>query len=136
VTPVGPATVYNIAVDQDESYVVDNAVVHNCQPFSSAGLRLGASDPRALWPWVAEMIRFTRPTYLFGENVARIRLHGELRRVVRTLAALGYVGSWWCLTAADVGAPHKRERLTLFAVRADAPHAHTVHDDGRGHLGT
>lgn len=90
-----------------------------CQPFSSAGKRLGELDPRALWPWVAEMVRVLRPTFLFGENVGRVCTNSELRRVVRTLAAIGYVGSWRCLTASDVKAPHKRERLTLFAVRAD-----------------
>lgn len=91
-----------------------------CQPHSSAGKRLGEEDPRALWPNVARAVQELRPAVLLGENVARVATNGELRRVVRALAALGYVGTWRCLTAASIGAPHKRDRLTLVAVRADA----------------
>jgi DNA (cytosine-5)-methyltransferase 1 len=90
-----------------------------CQPHSAAGKRLGEADPRALWPSVHRIIAALRPRFLFGENVARIATNGELRRVVRTLAALGYVGAWRSVRAADVGAPHRRARLFLFAMRAD-----------------
>lgn len=91
-----------------------------CQPHSSAGKRLGEADPRALWPHVARAVGALRPRILFGENVARVASNGELRRVVRALADLGYVGAWRCVTAAEIGAPHKRARLALVAVRADA----------------
>jgi DNA (cytosine-5)-methyltransferase 1 len=91
-----------------------------CQPFSAAGKRLGEADPRALWPEVARLIAGLRPRYLFGENVARIASNGELGRVVLTLAHLGYVGTYRTLRASDIGAPHRRDRLALFAVRGDA----------------
>lgn len=91
-----------------------------CQPHSSAGLRLGEDDPRALLPHVVRGIAHLRPRILLGENVARVTTNGELRRAVRALAALGYVGTWRCGTAADEGAPHKRDRVALVAVRADA----------------
>ena len=45
-TPVGEETVFNIEVDEDHSYVVQSAVVHNCQAFSVAGLRKGLDDER------------------------------------------------------------------------------------------
>lgn len=45
-TPVGEETVFNIEVDEDHSYVVQSAVVHNCQAFSVAGLRQGLDDAR------------------------------------------------------------------------------------------
>lgn len=90
-----------------------------CQPHSAAGKRLGEADPRALWPQVARVIATLRPQYLFGENVARVAGNGELRRVVRTLAEVGYVGAWRCVRASDVGAPHRRDRLFLVGVRAD-----------------
>ncbi len=90
-----------------------------CQPHSSAGKRLGEADPRALWPNVARVIAELRPRIFLGENVARVATNGELRRVVRSLAALGYVGTWRCVTAAGVGAPHKRDRCFVVAVRAD-----------------
>lgn len=91
-----------------------------CQPHSSAGKRLGEADPRALWPEVARVIAALRPRHLFGENVARVASNGELRRVVRTLAELRYVGTYRTLRASDVGAPHRRDRLFLYATTADA----------------
>ena len=39
--------------------------------------------------------------------------------MVAGLAALGYVGSWLCVRASDVGAPHRRERLFILAHPAD-----------------
>lgn len=91
-----------------------------CQPHSAAGKRLGEADPRALWPHLHRIIAGLRPTYLFGENVARVAGNGELRRVVRSLAEVGYVGSWRCVRASDVGAPHRRDRLFLVGIRTDA----------------
>ena len=41
-----PATVYNIEVEEDNSYILDGAIVHNCQSFSVAGLRKGLEDDR------------------------------------------------------------------------------------------
>lgn len=91
-----------------------------CQPFSPAGKRLGEADPRALWPYIIRAVQELRPRVLLGENVARVATNSELRRVVSSLAALGYVGAWRCVTAAEIGAPHKRDRLALAAVRGDA----------------
>lgn len=45
-TPAGRGTVFDIEVDDDHSYVVNGAVVHNCQAFSIAGLRGSLSDAR------------------------------------------------------------------------------------------
>lgn len=89
-----------------------------CQPHSSAGKRLGEADPRALWPYVAEHIRHARPAIFLGENVARITSNGELRRVVRSLAALGYVGAWRVQRASDapVYGCHQRARCFIAAV--------------------
>lgn len=91
-----------------------------CQPHSSAGKRLGEADPRALWPEVHRLVVGLRPRILLGENVSRVASNGELRRVVRSLAEVGYVGSWRCHTAGSEGAPHRRDRLFLLAHRADA----------------
>lgn len=44
--PCGTDTVFNIEVDGDNSYIVQGAIVHNCQAFSVAGLRAGMDDPR------------------------------------------------------------------------------------------
>ncbi|WP_135227569.1 DNA cytosine methyltransferase [Deinococcus fonticola] len=44
--PAGVGTVYNISVEEDESYVVENIIVHNCQPWSVANqVRRGKNHP-------------------------------------------------------------------------------------------
>ena len=88
-----------------------------CQPFSLAGKRKGMNDERAIWPAFADAIRVVRPRVFLGENVPGILARGQLGRVVADLARIGYVGSWLCLRASDVGAPHQRKRL--FVVAAD-----------------
>lgn len=92
-----------------------------CQPFSQAGKQKGAADARAIWPAVARAVRDLRPRYVVLENVsaiATVRTGPELARAVADLAAIGYVGSWCCVRAADVGAPHRRERLFIVATDA------------------
>ncbi|THA09461.1 DNA cytosine methyltransferase [Rodentibacter pneumotropicus] len=45
-TSLGNDVVYNIEVADDNSYIVNNAVVHNCQAFSVAGKRESLNDDR------------------------------------------------------------------------------------------
>lgn len=91
-----------------------------CQPWSLAGRRRGINDERAIWPAIAGAIRVLRPRYVFLENVPAVVAVGELGRAAGDLAELGYVGSWRCLRASDVGAPHGRNRI--FIAATDASH--------------
>lgn len=86
-----------------------------CQPFSLAGLQLGADDDRALWPYVDGCLRALRPRYVLLENVPAVT-GAELERVANTLAPLGYRFAWVCFPASAVGGPHQRERFFLLAV--------------------
>jgi DNA (cytosine-5)-methyltransferase 1 len=84
-----------------------------CQPFSTAGQRRGADDPRHLWPEVARIIRECRPEWVFLENVAgHIDLGAET--VLRELWEMGFTPAAGAFSAAEVGAPH--ERLRWFCV--------------------
>ena len=85
-----------------------------CQPFSVAGRRDGANDPRHLWPWVYEAIGYLRPRYAVMENV-RGHLTMGFDRVLADLASIGYDSEWRTIRASDVGAHHKRERIIIVA---------------------
>lgn len=85
-----------------------------CPAMSSAGKRLGQRDPRWLWPEVARVVSECRPAYVFLENVG-----GHLRLafddVWSDLGAMGYEREAGLFSAAEVGAPHERERLFVLA---------------------
>ena len=87
-----------------------------CQPFSFAGKRQGADDPRHLWPEILRIAGEVGPEFLFLENVAgHIRL--GLDRVLGDLAEVGLDAEWTTVRASDVGAPHRRERVFILAYR-------------------
>lgn len=87
-----------------------------CQPFSSAGKRLGREDPRHLWPYIADGISILRPRLCFFENVeGHISL--GLREVIEHLGRLGYSSTWGIFSAAECGAPHQRKRVFILAHR-------------------
>lgn len=87
-----------------------------CQPFSVAGKKLGDKDPRHLWPDIKRLIQEIEPPICFFENVGgHLRLGFE--EVANDLSAMGYQIKAGLFTAAEVGAPHKRERLFILAYR-------------------
>lgn len=89
-----------------------------CQDISVAGDGAGIIDGErsGLWREMARIVGDLGPRYVFVENVSRLRSLG-LDVVLGDLAALGYDAAWGCYLAADVGAPHKRERLFVLAQR-------------------
>ena len=85
-----------------------------CQPFSTAGQRKGANDPRHLWPSIKEIISRIRPGIVILENV-RGHLTLGFKEVLKDLTEIGYDARWEIVRASDVGAPHRRERLFILA---------------------
>ena len=85
------------------------------QPFSVAGKRRGNEDERNMWPATIECIRVVRPRHLLLENVPGLLTHEYVRRIYGDLAESGYTTPWRCLSAAEVGAPHKRVRWFVVA---------------------
>ena len=88
-----------------------------CQPFSVAGRGKGKADKRNGWPWVIRCVRQVRPRYLFLENVPGLLAgsHGYFGQILSELSAERYDVRWACLSAAQCGAPHKRNRLWIVA---------------------
>lgn len=94
-----------------------------CQPFSVAGKQLAADDERNMWPATRDVIRIVQPQSVLLENVPGLVSCGYIGTVITDLAALGYVGRWGVIGAADAGAPHKRDRLWIVA--------HTEREQGK-----
>jgi DNA (cytosine-5)-methyltransferase 1 len=151
-----PCEVFNVSVDEDESYTAWGYTVHNCQDVSTAGRRAGLHDGTrsGLWAMFAGAIEALRPRFVVIENVRGLvsatahRLGeddedaggvepgeavvggGAGRPVLRAagavlgdLADLGYDAQWSTVSAASIGAPHKRERVFIVAVDAHSDYA-------------
>lgn len=153
-------TVFNIGVEEDESYVVEGIVVHNCRHHSRArGGGLVSPRVRSLArvaiPW-AKLPKPQRPRLIGLENVSEFMTWGPVMmvpgtednpqwipnpdkagqyfdRFVADLRGQGYHVDWRVLNAADYGAPTSRKRFVLLA-RADgkAPNwPAPTHGEGR-----
>ena len=89
-----------------------------CQPYSSAGKRLGKDDERHLWPEMLRAIREIKPRWVVGENVlGLVNWSGGLvfEEVQADLEAEGYEVQPYVLPAAAVNAPHRRDRIWFVA---------------------
>lgn len=86
-----------------------------CQDISSAGKGRGLQGKRSgLWKHMHRLIREIRPRVAIMENVAMLRSRG-LDQVVGDLATIGYDAEWHCISAAHIGAPHRRDRIWIVA---------------------
>ena len=86
-----------------------------CQDISIAGKGAGITGERSgMWRHMARIVGEIRPRYVFVENSPALITRG-LGVVLGDLAALGYDCKWTVLGAADVGAPHQRDRFWLVA---------------------
>lgn len=86
-----------------------------CQDISAAGKGAGITGARSgLWVEMHRVICEVRPRYAFMENSPLLTSRG-LHRVLGDLAEAGYNAAWMVLGAADLGAPHKRDRIWILA---------------------
>jgi len=89
-----------------------------CQDFSIAGKRAGTDGARWLWPDFWRVVGDTNAKILFIENVPGFVSVGGLAAVLSDLAGRGWDAQWDCFSAAEIGAPHKRERFFMLAYSA------------------
>lgn len=105
-----------------------------CQPFSTAGKRLGINDPRgSLFMDFARLIDEIRPRFFIMENVKGLlssRLIDTAGRQTETLALeivlgafdkLHYKCVYGLLDAVNYGAPQFRERFVIIGSRENEP---------------
>lgn len=94
-----------------------------CQPFSTAGKRRLADDPRNMFPEVLRAIRKAQPRAMLLENVSGMLKGGEARDyfdlVFGRIGGLGYDTSWRLINCADHGVPQRRERVFIVGFRRD-----------------
>jgi len=89
-----------------------------CQPYSTAGKRLGKDDERHLWPEMLRAIREIQPRWVVGENVlGLVNWNGGMvfEEVQADLESEGYEVQPFILPAAGVNAPHRRDRVWFVA---------------------
>ena len=89
-----------------------------CQPYSSAGKRLGTADNRHLWPQMLRAIREIQPSWVVGENVRGLtNWNGGVvfDQVQTDLEIEGYEVTPFLLPACAVNAPHRRDRIWFVA---------------------
>jgi len=102
-----------------------------CQDISAAGKGAGIDGERSgMWSHMARIVGEVRPRFVFVENSPMLVGRG-LTRVLGDLASLGYDARWDIVGAADVGAPHQRDRIWIVATDADSNGKHDVTIDAK-----
>jgi len=86
-----------------------------CQDISAAGNGAGITGERSsMWKHMARIVCEVRPKFVFVENSPMLTSRG-LGVVLGDLAEMGFDAEWGVLGAANVGAPHLRERIWICA---------------------
>jgi len=120
--PNEPINVYNLDVEEDQSYTANGFAVHNCQGFSTAGKR-EICDPRN--DLVGHYIRLVgelMPKVFIMENVPGMVadiMKGVFIKYLKQMKALDYNVSCRVLNAKWLGVPQARKRLICIGVRED-----------------
>ena len=131
--------VYNFEVEDDNSYVANNATVHNCQAFSISGKRLGfADDTRGtLFFDIMRAAKEIQPKVILMENVKGLVNHdggNTLQTILSAIDEVGYNVEYEVLNSKYFGVPQNRERIFFVAVRKDLPFKPFLKDLKESHL--
>jgi len=91
-----------------------------CQPFSVAGKKKGKEDDRHLWPYMHEIIKHKKPSWVIVENVGGF-VNVALDDVCLDLEAQGYATQSFIIPACSVEAPHRRDRIWILGKNLENP---------------
>lgn len=115
--------VFNFEVEEDNSYVANNCIVHNCQTFSPAGRQEGFDDHRGILFFDAlRIIKEKQPKFAIMENVKGLtqkKFENEFKEMQEELEKAGYNNYWKILNSREHGIPQNRERVFLVSIRKD-----------------
>ncbi len=131
--------VYNFEVADDNSYVAESCIVHNCQAFSLAGLRKGENDSRGLLFYdFYRYVKNQQPKIFIIENVKGLlsadkgvifqnwiellgrSVNGHEKMFLHE-DSLEYNLHHTVLNSKNFGVPQNRERVFLVGIRKDLP---------------
>lgn len=119
--------VYNMEVRDDNSYIANNLVVHNCTDFSLAGKQAGGeegSGTRSSLLWeVKRCIEAKKPKYMILENVTALissKFFPLFQKWCNTVADYGYENFYQTLNAKYYNIPQNRDRVFLVSIRKDS----------------
>lgn len=99
-----------------------------CQDISCAGKGAGIHGERSgLFFEMARIVNEVRPRYVFMENSPNLVCRG-LDAVLWTMAQVGYDSRWCVLSAAAVGAMHRRDRWWGLFANADRQHGEELRE--------
>ena len=86
-----------------------------CTDISAAGKGAGIDgEASGMWREMARVVSEIRPQFVFVENSPMLVTRG-LERVIGDFTAMGYDCKWTVMGAADIGAPHQRDRIWIVA---------------------
>ena len=127
-TPSGTATVYNLEVEDDNSYTANGIAVHNCQSFSIAGKREGLEGASGLMFEYIRAVSEIMPRFWVWENVpGALSSSGgaDFGCFLREMAGIRGAGGerygigWRVLDAQFFGVAQRRRRLFAVGVLGD-----------------
>ena len=116
--PIRKEIVYNMEVENDNSYTANNMGVHNCQDFSIAGKRAGLDGDRSslireIFRLLEEQEEQDRPEWLIYENVKGMLSSNrglDYLSILSELDRLGYDIEWQNINSKWF-VPQNRERI-------------------------
>lgn len=90
-----------------------------CQDLSNSGRKEGINGERSgLYAEMLRIISECMPRYAIFENVTGLLTGDDGRwfaKFLYDLAEIGFDAEWHCISAAHVGAPHRRDRVWIIA---------------------
>ncbi len=125
--------VYNFEVEHDNTYIVENVCVHNCNDFSHAGKRKGfhsetthnlkdelttENSRGTLYKSFVSVVDQVKPKIFIAENVYGLLTMKDnpINQIIRDFSSLGYDVNYELIKANEYGIPQKRWRVIIIGI--------------------